>query len=208
MNTTLLEFDSFLFLTINHLPHNPFLNTIGSIFSAGSGVIWFLLFAGILFVLDRKRRLLDRDRFVPMLSILWATVVTHVVVILVFKSFVARPRPDLTHESTVTVVNYADSLIPVIRVAQNEFAFPSGHATIAFASAYILTRAYPRFAWWLYTVAALIAFSRVYLGKHYMSDVVAGAGIGVVIGYFALASIRLLLAKAKKTPHGLQFRNQ
>jgi undecaprenyl-diphosphatase len=60
-------------------------------------------------------------------------------------------------------------------------SFPSGHAVTAFMCAGVLangSRAAP--AW--YTLAALVAFSRVYVRMHHTSDVVAGAGLGLALG--------------------------
>jgi undecaprenyl-diphosphatase len=58
-------------------------------------------------------------------------------------------------------------------------SFPSGHAATSFACAYVLARAAPRFAILFYVLAALIAFSRSYVGVHYPLDVIAGALIGL-----------------------------
>jgi decaprenylphosphoryl-5-phosphoribose phosphatase len=82
------------------------------------------------------------------------------------KFLVRRPRPTLAglEPLTATVTG---------------LSFPSAHATTSFtaARAYgLLMPAAP-----LYTVAALVAFSRVYLGVHYPSDILAGAVIGTAL---------------------------
>lgn len=61
-------------------------------------------------------------------------------------------------------------------------AMPSGHASIIFSVATILGYQYPRWRIPLYLGAGLVGFSRVYLGRHYTSDVVAGAAIGTAMG--------------------------
>jgi undecaprenyl-diphosphatase len=53
-------------------------------------------------------------------------------------------------------------------------SFPSGHATTAFAAAVALSLLVPRMRWWALALAALIAYSRVYLGVHYWSDIPPG----------------------------------
>ena len=65
-------------------------------------------------------------------------------------------------------------------VAQN--SFPSGHAALVFVTAVILHRLYGKRLWVLYPLAFLIAFSRIYVGAHFPSDVLAGALIGIVVG--------------------------
>ncbi len=61
-------------------------------------------------------------------------------------------------------------------------AFPSGHTSLAFSSATILGYRYPKWRIPLYLGAGLVGFSRIYLGRHYASDVVAGAALGTAMG--------------------------
>ncbi len=61
-------------------------------------------------------------------------------------------------------------------------SLPSGHATIAFSAATILGYRYPKWRIPLYIGAGLVGFSRIYLGRHYTSDVLAGAAIGTTMG--------------------------
>ena len=70
-------------------------------------------------------------------------------------------------------------------------AFPSGHAAIAAAGALAATRMFPGAGWILWPVAAVIAVSRVYLGMHWPSDVLAGLVIGFAVAWFVLGGRRL-----------------
>ena len=65
----------------------------------------------------------------------------------------------------------------------DQFSFPSGHTITAFAGAVSLMHFYPEAAPLLLLCAVSIASSRVLLGMHYPSDVIAGATIGTCLGY-------------------------
>ncbi|HKV05439.1 MAG TPA: phosphatase PAP2 family protein [Candidatus Acidoferrales bacterium] len=65
----------------------------------------------------------------------------------------------------------------------DKYSFPSGHSITAFAVAVTLGLFYPYLLSFLLAVAFLIAASRVILGMHFLSDVLAGSAIGVALGF-------------------------
>jgi len=65
----------------------------------------------------------------------------------------------------------------------DQFSFPSGHTMTAFAVAIPLSLFYPTLSIGLLFCALSIAMSRILLGMHFLSDVVAGALIGTALGY-------------------------
>jgi undecaprenyl-diphosphatase len=110
-----------------------------------------------------------------------ACVWTADLVTLALKAAVGRPRPFET-------IPEDDPLIKAT-VGQS---MPSGHAATSFAAAVILTYLLPRGAPIFFLLATAIAFSRVYVGVHYLSDIVVGAIIGAAVGGAFLAGLRLL----------------
>ncbi len=62
------------------------------------------------------------------------------------------------------------------------YSFPSSHAVNNFAAATVLAYFLPRWTWAFFTFAGIVAFSRVYVGVHYPSDVLAGSMLGLVCG--------------------------
>ena len=71
----------------------------------------------------------------------------------------------------------------------DQFSFPSGHTITAFAVTVSLSLFYPELAAGLLFCALSVAASRILLGMHFLSDVVAGAAIGSLLGYAAAAAI-------------------
>jgi undecaprenyl-diphosphatase len=67
----------------------------------------------------------------------------------------------------------------------DQFSFPSGHTITAFAAAIPLSLYYPSLMPGLLFCAGSIALSRVLLGMHFLSDVVAGSVVGTALGYWA-----------------------
>jgi undecaprenyl-diphosphatase len=69
-------------------------------------------------------------------------------------------------------------------------SFPAGHAATAFAGATVLAYVIPRAAPLVFLIAALIGFSRVYVGVHYPTDVLGGAAIGLAVGAVLVLALR------------------
>ena len=66
------------------------------------------------------------------------------------------------------------------------YSFPSSHAVNNFAAAVVLSYFMPRWVWSFICYASIIAFSRIYIGVHYPSDVLAGAVIGSLVGFLVI----------------------
>jgi undecaprenyl-diphosphatase len=64
----------------------------------------------------------------------------------------------------------------------DKFSFPSGHTMTAFSVALVVSYFYPGLEAPLFFMAISIAVSRVVLGMHFLSDVLAGAVLGVGLG--------------------------
>lgn len=94
---------------------------------------------------------------------------------------------------------YAEHITAVPGVENKiHYSFPSGHTTTAFAIFSLLSVAFKKPFWQLlfFLIAFLVAISRVYLGQHFLQDIVAGSFYGCAI--FWLSSI-LFLQLTKKT---------
>ncbi|MBD3288051.1 phosphatase PAP2 family protein [candidate division KSB1 bacterium] len=68
----------------------------------------------------------------------------------------------------------------------DKYSFPSGHAAAAFLIADILSFQFPPIQVPLYSWASLVGFSRIYLGVHFPSDVVAGMILGLSASHFGI----------------------
>lgn len=102
----------------------------------------------------------------------------------VSKSFIQEERPCRAVAGAVHI-----AACP----AQGDWSFPSNHATIAAASAAAIVVAWRAMAPLVLPLAALMAFSRVFVGVHYPHDVAAGFLVGVVVApLVALALVRVL----------------
>jgi len=80
----------------------------------------------------------------------------------------------------------ADTRIQAWIAPLDEFSFPSGHTLHAVTFSFVAIAYFPWLAWILVPFACCIALSRVLLGLHYPSDVLAAIGIGGVLGKLSL----------------------
>lgn len=70
----------------------------------------------------------------------------------------------------------------------DRFSFPSGHTMTAFAIALVVSYFYPGLQWPLYFLAVSIGISRIVLGMHFLSDVLAGAVLGLALGLVTIVT--------------------
>ncbi len=77
-------------------------------------------------------------------------------------------------------------------------SFPSGHSVTSFALAYVLARAYPKASALFYALATMVALSRLYLASHFLSDVVAGAALGLLAGWTVCRLAHFPLGDARR----------
>jgi membrane-associated phospholipid phosphatase len=104
------------------------------------------------------------------------------------KDFFERARPP-----------HADPSLDPIGTIPESASFPSGHAATAFAAAIAVGLLYPRLRKPLLGLAVLIALSRVYLGVHYVTDVLVGSALGATIGLasgWAVLQLRARLTRS------------
>lgn len=100
-------------------------------------------------------------------------------VIQLLKQYFKAPRP----------VKYFEDIIPIRTIdgypVHEWNSFPSGHTASAFTLAVVLSYLLPHRQrhWILVPLAALAAFSRVYLAQHFLEDIIAGAIIAVVMTF-------------------------
>jgi undecaprenyl-diphosphatase len=105
---------------------------------------------------------------------------------LILRQLTDRPRPFLVHPLPRPLVH-----------PPSTGSFPSGHSTTAFACATVIAWAAPRLAVPVFVLAALVAWSRVYVGVHYPLDVIGGAALGVLV---ATALLRLPAIRRRSRP--------
>ena len=96
---------------------------------------------------------------------------------LLLRQWIGRDRPPLVYAEPRPLVDVPHS-----------GAFPSGHAASAFAAATVIAWGSRRLAIPAYVLAALVAWSRVYVGVHWPLDVIGGAALGTLV---AIALLKL-----------------
>ena len=133
----------------------------------GDGVFWYVLMAALI--------LLDGMAGLAASAHMAATGVIALTLYKLLKRWTRRPRPFAT-----------DRRIHALVAPLDEFSFPSGHTLHAVAFSLVATAHYPALAWLLLPFTLSVALSRVVLGLHWPSDVLAATAIGISLAAFSL----------------------
>lgn len=187
MNISLLQkliaFDKSLTFFFINAPHPWLMNIFFGFFSV-KGVyisIWTIIFL-YLIVFEGKRH----KKFI--IYFIMSTLISSVSVTAI-KHFTQRPRPlnQIKNEkSRVKNLKPMKQILTNLTNYPTDYSFPSGHATISFAAATILSAFDKKRKRYFYLLAVLISFSRVYLGYHYILDIFIGAFLGLIIAQLIL----------------------
>ena len=173
MLDTILQLDGELLVAIQGL-HMSWLDPIVSFYTklGDAGLLWIVLsLAMLLWKPTRKAGVLA----------LGAMVLGLIVTNLTIKPLISRPRPWLDWP-----------IVPLV-TEKDPNSFPSGHTCAAFAAGMVWVRALP----WKWgriaavAAAAVMGLSRLYVGVHYPTDVLAGAVIGSLCAWAAWKAYNL-----------------
>jgi len=171
---TLLQYDEKLFLIINNDFSSPSLDGLMSFFTtAGDAAGWVIL--GLVAIVMTAGKDVGRKLLTFILTVIIASLILHGA-----KMYFDRDRPLKNFSSRIS---NGEVIVKTPIGPLYHGSFPSGHAQASFTVATFFALYYRHYRVLLFLAAAAVAFSRVYLGVHYPSDVLAGAILGWSVAF-------------------------
>jgi undecaprenyl-diphosphatase len=186
---SLLELDKKIFLFLNGL-HSPWLDPV--MYWATETFAWLPLYLFLIFLIFKKHKSNGWYFLVgAAITIVLADQITHSLM----KPFFHRLRPsqEPALQGLVHLVNnYKGGL----------FGFASSHAANTFGAAlfiWLVLKPFYKSITWIFLWAALMTYTRIYLGVHYPGDILAGALVGLFSGWVGFRCSSWLAARYGKT---------
>jgi undecaprenyl-diphosphatase len=170
------QWDTSLMLSINPALLNPILGILFGLITHVGSTLAMVALCVVLYWLGYRKEA----------ALIFTTVVIGTVVLAPLKLIVMRPRPYSTL-SGVVPLDY-----------ESGPSFPSGHSERIFALAAVFPTKRSMKLLFLYLLAVVVAFSRIYVGVHYPLDVAFGAIIGLVVGKVTLRFQEKVLTVASR----------
>lgn len=175
-----LAWDRDLILLINSW-HNPWMDAF--MYSISNPIVWLPLIALLLYYIVGAKP--KQEIILLLLCLGLCLVLGHLLGNILVKPWLARPRPTFTE-------GIAEHLHWVYNYTARSYSFFSGHSCNFFAGATFLSFIVGRrlHSLLVYTLASIVAYSRMYQGVHFPTDILVGIAVGISLGYIAY---RLLL---------------
>lgn len=190
MIKTLEEWDKALFLKLNGA-HNSLFDFLMPWIS--NKYVWIPLYAVLLYLLIKKDQ---RQWFLMILSLGIMIYLSDQLASGFLKPTVERLRPCYDPEIS--------DQVHLLKGCGGQYGFASSHASNSFAIAifcWLLLKEHMKYIWLLIPWAALVAYSRVYLGVHYPGDILMGAliglGVAVLMCYLLEKMSKYFIAKTE-----------
>ncbi len=164
----ILELDKLIFYFLNRKIVNPVFDTLMPFITSDFNLRVFLVLVWLgLLIFGGKTGRIIAVLLIPAIAIS-DQLSSHIL-----KPLVGRIRPCHELENVRLLVPCGSGL-----------SFPSSHAVNSFTVATLLSKFYRKYLVYLFSLAFLISFSRIYVGVHYPGDVIAGMMIGFAVGIF------------------------
>ena len=175
----ILKLDTCLFYLINQTFQNPLFDWFMPFITEKYHwfPVWGLLAAWLLWKGGSRGRMMVL-LIIPVI-ILSDQISSHVI-----KPLMARPRPCIVLPD-----------VHLLSTRKTSYSFPSSHAANFFALAAFFSYFYRKYTCLFFTVAALVACSRIYIGIHYPFDALGGALIGICCAYTVIFTWKSVTAK-------------
>ena len=183
MIETLRALDQQAFLLLNG-SHAPWLDI--TMVYASKTLTWLPLYLALLYYIIKY----DRDTaLVVLIGVVVTIVLSDQITSTLMKPLFSRLRPSWNPALT--------SLIHIVDGYKGaKFGFPSSHSANTFGTAIFLILVYrKRWMFWLLLWAALVSYSRIYLGVHYPADVIAGAIVGGICAWLSSVALKYYRVK-------------
>ena len=182
----LLDIDKSILLFINGL-HTPIMDGIMVFFTKANSWIplYIILLLYILYRFSYKER-----NHIYTLALILAIILTFACTDILsaqIKEWTQRLRPG--HDPAI------ESIVRLLDGKGGMYGFPSSHAANVFGLATITALSF-KIRWYSVTIyiwAFLVSYSRLYVGRHFLLDIICGAALGILIAYTFYALAKLIL---------------